>query len=470
MVELKNVSFRYGSENAECMYASSLKNIDLTVKTGECVLLTGPSGCGKTTILRLINGLIPHFYPGALSGDILIDGGSVKERELYDTALIIGTVFQNPRTQFYNVDTTGELAFGCENRGLPEQEIYTRIDRTVAHFRMASLMDRNIFRLSDGEKQKIACASVNVSEPKIILLDEPSANLDYTATLMLRELILRWKAEGKTIIAAEHRIAYLWDIIDRAVILRDGEIVGEFTGSGKEELTQNQLTQMGLRTTVTESPAEMQMDSFREGDRPITLRNFHFAYHGEKKNIVDIPILQIAAGQITAIVGANGAGKTSFLNCFCGLEKRCKGTLEYEGKLYDSKSRKKLCFMVMQDTGNQLFTESVLDEVLISLKKGTANEKETAMEIIRNLDLADFADRHPQSLSGGQKQRLAIACALASGRELLLLDEPTSGLDYAHMKETAALLEKLRSMGTTILVVTHDSELIRACCTRRITV
>ena len=470
MVELKNVSFRYGSENAECMYASSLKNIDLTVKTGECVLLTGPSGCGKTTILRLINGLIPHFYLGALSGDILIDGGSVKERELYDTALIIGTVFQNPRTQFYNVDTTGELAFGCENRGLPEQEIYTRIDRTVAHFRMASLMDRNIFRLSDGEKQKIACASVNVSKPKIILLDEPSANLDYTATLMLRELILRWKAEGKTIIAAEHRIAYLWDIIDRAVVLRDGEIVGEFTGNGKEELTQNQLTQMGLRTTVMESPAEMQVDSFREGDRPITLRNFHFAYHGEKKNIVDIPILQIAAGQITAIVGANGAGKTSFLNCLCGLEKRCKGTLEYEGKLYDSKSRKKLCFMVMQDTGNQLFTESVLDEVLISLKKGTANEKETAMEIIRNLDLADFADRHPQSLSGGQKQRLAIACALASGRELLLLDEPTSGLDYAHMKETAALLEKLRSMGTTILVVTHDSELIRACCTRRITV
>ena len=470
MVELKNVSFRYGAGNVECTYASSLKNIDLTVKTGECVLLTGPSGCGKTTILRLINGLIPHFYSGALSGDIFIDGDSVKDRELYDTALIIGTVFQNPRTQFYNVDTTGELAFGCENRGLPEQEIYTRIDRTVAHFRMASLMDRNIFRLSDGEKQKIACASVNVSEPKIILLDEPSANLDYDATLMLKELILRWKAEGKTIIAVEHRIAYLWDIIDRAVVLRDGEIVGEFTGSGKEELTQNQLTQMGLRTTVMESPAEMQMDSFREGDRPITLKNFYFAYRGEKKNIVDIPILQIAAGQITAIVGANGAGKTSFLNCLCGLEKRCKGTLEYEGKLYDSKSRKKLCFMVMQDTGNQLFTESVLDEVLISLKKGTANEKETAMEIIRNLDLADFADRHPQSLSGGQKQRLAIACALASGGDLLLLDEPTSGLDYAHMKETAALLEKLRSMGTTILVVTHDSELIRSCCTRRITV
>lgn len=470
MVELKNVSFCYGSENAGCNDGKCLSHINLTVETGECVLLTGPSGCGKTTVLRLINGLAPQFYPGEITGEIFIDGDRVKERELYDAALTIGTVFQNPRTQFYNVDTTGELAFGCENQGLPEPEIYTRIDRTVAHFHMDYLMDRSIFQLSDGEKQKIACASVNVSEPNIILLDEPSANLDYAATLMLRELILRWKAEGKTIIAAEHRIAYLWDIVDRAVILRDGAIIRELAGTDKDMLTQNDLQTMGLRTNVMEASADIQMDTFRDGDKPITLRDFHFAYRGAKKSIVDIPVLQIAAGQITAIVGGNGAGKTSFLNCLCGLEKRCKGTLAYNGKIYDSKSRKKLCFMVMQDTGNQLFTESVLDEVFISLKKGIANEKEKAMEILRSLDLEDFIDRHPQSLSGGQKQRLAIACALASGRELLLLDEPTSGLDYAHMKETAALMRKICSMGTTILVVTHDSELIHACCTRRIAI
>lgn len=417
MVELKNISFRYGSENTVSKYADCLRNINLTVKTGEFILLTGPSGCGKTTILRIINGLIPQFYPGEVTGEIFIDGESVKEHELYDTALIIGTVFQNPRTQFYNVDTTGELAFGCENRGLSKQEIYARIDSTVADFHMGVLMDRSIFRLSDGEKQKIACASVNVSEPKIILLDEPSANLDYDSTLMLRKLILRWKSEGKTIIAAEHRIAYLWDIIDRAVIMQNGEIIREFTEDEKDMLTQNDLQKMGLRTTVMESPVDIQMEAFQDGDSPITLRNFHFTYRGEKKNIVDIPMLKIAAGQISVIAGANGAGKTSFLNCLCGLEKHCKGTLEYKGKIYDGRSRQKLCFMVMQDTGNQLFTESVLDEVLISLKKGVGNENEKAIEILKSLDLDAFVNRHPQSLSGGQKQRLAIACALASGRE-----------------------------------------------------
>ena len=439
MIKLKNISFRYGSENTISKYAECLRNINLTAKTGELILLTGASGCGKTTMLRLINGLIPQFYQGEVIGEIFINGESINEYELYDTALITGTVFQDPRTQFYNVDTTGELAFGCENRGLSKHEIYARIDSTVARFHMEALMDRNIFRLSDGEKQKIACASVDIADPKIILLDEPSANLDYDATLMLRELILRWKAEGKTI-------------------------------TEKEMLTQNEMQKMGLRTIVMESPADIQMEPFQDGDSPITLRDFYFAHRGEKKNIVNIPILQIAAGHITAIVGTNGAGKTSFLNCLCGLEKHCKGVLEYKGETYDRRARKKLCFMVMQDTGNQLFTESVLDEVLISLKKENGDEKEKAMEILRSLDLDSFVDRHPQSLSGGQKQRLAIACALASGREILLFDEPTSGLDHAHMKETAKLMRKICTMGTTILVVTHDSELIRECCTRSISI
>ena len=347
--------------------------------------------------------LIPQFYPGEVIGDILIDGEETKGKELYDTALKVGTVFQNPRTQFYNVDTTGELAFGCENRGLPEKEIYTRIDKTVARFHMEKLMDRSIFHLSDGEKQKVACASVDVSDPDIILLDEPSANLDYDTTLVLREMMVQWKAAGKTIIVAEHRIAYLWDIIDRAVIMRDGRIVRELVGSEKDGLTPDELYSMGLRTTITESPSDIEKDTFRKEDTPITLKKFRFSYRGKKQPIVNIPLLQLAEGEITAIVGANGAGKTSLLNCLCGLEKRCKGKLQYKGKNYGRKARRKLCFMVMQDTGNQLFTESVLDEVLISLPKNTAHEKEKAREILQSLDLADYTDRHPQSLSGGAK-------------------------------------------------------------------
>ena len=468
MVELKHVSFRYGSEESGAELSNSLSDLSLTVQDGEFVLLTGPSGCGKTTILRLINGLIPHFYPGTVEGSVTIDGKAVQERELYETAEQVGTVFQNPRSQFYNVDTTGELAFGCENRGLRESEIYGRIDDTVARFQIEKLMDRNIFCLSDGEKQKIACASVDVSGPEIILLDEPSANLDYSSTMALRELIRLWQHEGKTIIAAEHRIAYLWDLIDRAVILRDGRIVQEICGEEKKALNDQKLAAMGLRSTRQEAPDQIELPIIKAGDKEIILRKFRFTYSGAGQPVFDFPELRLAAGEITAITGTNGAGKTSFLSCLCGLEKRCRGTLEYEGNLYDRKARQRLCFMVMQDTGNQLFSESVLDEVLISLPKGTANEKERAAEILKQLDLDGFLDRHPQSLSGGQKQRLAIACLLASGRKILLLDEPTSGLDYAHMMETAALLKQLQSLGATILVVTHDSELIRACCSRKL--
>ena len=469
MVELKNVSFRYGSEERQEYGEDSLSGVNLTVRDGEFVLLTGPSGCGKTTILRLINGLIPHFYPGQIEGEVLLGGKSVGSQELYETALQVGTVFQNPRTQFYTVDTTGELAFGCENRGLPEERIYARIDDTVSRLGIEKLMDRNIFRLSDGEKQQIACASVDVAGSEIILLDEPSANLDFEATAALRDLIIQWRGQGKTILAAEHRIAYLWDLIDRAVILRNGKIFRELRGGEKAALTPEALAGMGLRSTVQESPASMDLPAFLKEDEPLTFTSFRFAPPGMKKPVVDIPKLSLAAGEITAITGANGVGKTSLLRCICGLERRSKGILTFKGKTYDGKARRKLCFMVMQDTGNQLFTESVLEEVLISLPKGAEQGREQAAEILRSLDLEELFDRHPQSLSGGQKQRLAIACALASGREILLLDEPTSGLDYAHMLETAGLLKQLRARGITILVVTHDCELIRACCTRQYT-
>ena len=185
MIEFEKVSFSYDATPEE----KSLSNFSLTVNTGEFVLFTGPSGCGKTTLLRILNGLIPEFYSGDIKGNIQIDGQDIEGRRIEDQAGKIGTVFQNPRAQFFNVDTTSELAFGPENLGLPEDEIIGRIYKTVKDFHIGALMNRSIFELSGGEKQKIACASVNALQPEIVLLDEPSANLDYEATENLREIL-----------------------------------------------------------------------------------------------------------------------------------------------------------------------------------------------------------------------------------------------------------------------------------------
>ena len=173
MIELKNISFRH--ENAD---VPSLKNVSLTIADGECVLLCGESGSGKTTITRLINGLIPHFYEGALEGFAMVNGLNVTEAELYETAKLVGSVFQNPRSQFFCVDTTSELAFGCENMGMPENEVLARVDAAAKELKIENLLGHSIFELSGGEKQKIACASVSALRPQVMVLDEPTSNLD----------------------------------------------------------------------------------------------------------------------------------------------------------------------------------------------------------------------------------------------------------------------------------------------------
>ena len=216
MIALQNINFRYAGGND----AGGLENINLTIPDGQVLLLCGKSGCGKTTLTRLINGLIPNYYDGKLTGNVLLNGKNISQLPLYETAKYVGSVFQNPRTQFFTVDTTSELAFGCENQGLPENEIVERVKFIADQFDIESLMGKNIFCMSGGEKQKIACASVSVSDPPIMVLDEPSSNLDISATEDLRHMIQRWKEQGKTVVIAEHRLYYLRDLIDRVLYWR----------------------------------------------------------------------------------------------------------------------------------------------------------------------------------------------------------------------------------------------------------
>ena len=437
---------------------NGVRDISLSIAEGECVVLCGESGCGKTTITRLINGLIPHYYEGTLCGSVQIDGADVSAQPLYETAKKVGSVFQNPRSQFFNVDTTSEITFGCENLGMPEAQIRENLGQTIHDFRLERLMDRSIFELSGGEKQKIACAGAAMMQPDIYVLDEPSSNLDVSSIMDLRQTLRAWKEQGKTIVISEHRLYYLRGIADRFVYLKDGEIAGEYSPEEFAQLSEELRQELGLRAfslgQIKPKADLMQMRGQME------LHGFRFGYKGGTQ-VLHIGDCSIPAHGIVGIIGNNGAGKSTFSRCLCGLEKRC-GEVIRDGKTYRPKDRLNTCYMVMQEVNHQLFTESVLDEVMISMEQ---ENEPLAKQILQQLDLGAYMDRHPMSLSGGQKQRVAIASAIASHRSMMVFDEPTSGLDNRHMKEVAQVLRQLHAEGISLYIITHDVELVMECCT-----
>jgi len=454
---LRGVTFRYA--NGE---QGALNSIDLEIKRGECVLLCGSSGCGKTTVTRLLNGLIPHYYEGELRGEVTVLGRDIRETAIEELAGTVGSVFQNPRSQFFCVDTTAELAFGCENMGLPEAEIRRRMDKTVSEMRIEGLLGRSIFNLSGGEKQKIACAGVAAMLPELIVLDEPTSNLDLDAIDELREVIAAWRSQGRTVVIAEHRLGWLDGLCDRVIFMENGAVSAEFAGTDFFALSTQKLNSMGLRALHTDrnflgSEAGLHAIKPFSGGEVITLEGFSYSYG--RQAALGIGRLELPVGSVTAVVGHNGAGKSTFVRCLCGLQKRFRGTVTLGGRRLRSKDMMRLSYMVMQDVNHQLFTETVLEEVLLGAEEGS---EARADEILGKLGISQYKERHPMSLSGGQKQRVAIASALLAGKKLLVFDEPTSGLDFRSMERTAELL---RSLGSTVLIVTHDMELIERCCT-----
>ncbi len=257
---------------------------------------------------------------------------------------------------------------------------------------------------------------------------------------------------------SEHRLYYLNGIADRYLYLKDGMLCGDYTAEQFDRIPESERRKMGLRSNHL---ASLTLNNvLHSSGNTAMLNSFRFAYKNAPE-ILKIGSCNIPYGGIIGIIGHNGAGKSTFSRGFCGLEKR-SGTITINQKTFSPKDRLNMCYMIMQDVGHQLFTESVLDEVLISMPE---ENETTARTILAQLDLLTLSDRHPASLSGGQKQRLAIASAIAAERSIVFLDEPTSGLDYRHMLQTAALLKKLRENGKTVYVITHDPELICECCT-----
>jgi len=453
MIEIRDVSFTYASGGER-----GIRHISLRIRKGETVLLVGESGCGKTTVTRLINGLIPNFYEGQMEGSTAVGGiPDAAGADLYDIARHVGSIFQNPRNQFFNVDTDSEIAFSCENMRMPPDEIDRRVNATVEEMDISALMHRSIFGLSGGEKQKIACACVRAFDPDIYVFDEPSSNLDVSAIDDLRSVLMKIKKSGKTVVIAEHRLNYLRNIADRVIFMADGRIIREYTGTEFFALTDDTLHTLGLRTA----------GHFRFGNEPedyasgsIEFSDISFCRRNGKK-VVDIEKLCIPIGSVCAIIGQNGAGKTTLIRSLCGLERKAKGSLKLNGKKLSRRQRRNSFYLVMQDVNHQLFTESVMDEVLLSMPE---EDRKKAKDILESLDLDTLSDLHPMALSGGQKQRAAIAAGIASERNTIILDEPTSGLDYRHMEEIAKAVLKMKEQGKTVVIVTHDPELIERSC------
>ena len=487
MIELKNVTFTY--HNAE--RSAGVYGIDLQIPAGQVVLLCGLSGCGKTTITRLINGLAPAYYAGTLEGQVLIDGRDSASVTLYELSQKVGSVFQNPRSQFFSLDSTSEIAFGCENTGVPREEMYRRIGQVSRDLDMANLLDRNLFALSGGEKQKIACASAAAMQPAIFVLDEPSSNLDLRSIANLKAVIRKWKEQGKTVVIAEHRLYYLMEIADRVIYMENGRIIKDFPIAEFLKVDTEVLHRKGLRSQkAMEYTPGCIREAFPEGtfegspeeafvcdpaekppvfERYVTFSGLAFSYG--KKRVLDIPELKVPSGAVTGVLGFNGAGKSTLAWVICGLEKRAKGVLNDSGKSYTAKARLKKSYMVMQDVNHQLFTESVIEEILLSMDVSDVNgeaarqkARQKALDILRAMNLSEFKEVHPMALSGGQKQRLAVASAIAADKEFLIFDEPTSGLDYAHMLEVAGSITRLAHAGKTVFIISHDPELIAACC------
>lgn len=484
------IEFQEAGYSYESVDGASAHDVNFAQREGECVVVTGPSGCGKTTLTRMVNGLIPAVYSGEEVGKVSVFGRSIADWEMDDLSCAVGSVFQNPRSQFFNLDTTSEIAFGCENMGVPREEIARRIVRTTRALGIGHLLERDIRALSGGEKQLVAVASVHAMDPSVFVLDEPTAALDVRAMLCLRDAIKRLKAAGKTVFVAEHRLWWLRGVADRIVLMRDGTVEADMPAeifSRMPEQTRESLglrawdiTQVEPRSARAAHSAHGSSETSSVGTPVLSVRGLKVRYGRRGSFVVDGCDFDAVAGRAVALVGRNGAGKSTFARCLAGLQTETEGEIRIDGQMLSARKRAGNVFLGMQESGYQLFSDTVEGELRLALDARRVHEgrpvADDATGGVLDADaafveskLADFGlealrGRHPLSLSGGQRQRLVIAAGSLQGSRVLVLDEPTSGLDRANMERVAAEIERLKASGHCIVIITHDFEFACSTC------
>lgn len=427
----KDLAFTYAEEHHLALYAERFY-----AAPGELIFVTGVSGCGKSTLLNIINGTIPEVIEGELSGTL--ERFDTQGHSVIDIWQAVGNVFQNPRSQFFSTNSTAELVFGMENFGYPKATIQKRLDEIVTLHRAQNLLDRNIFDLSSGERQRLALLSVLMIDPPVLLFDEPSANLDYHHACWLKRELARLKAQGKTIIVADHRSFYLEGLIDTYWHIDGGnlEVYRSFEDciAAGHQIRPANLWHIPLAPRTNISP----------GAAKITVQDLSY------KTILQSVSLTCNEGEITFLVGANGAGKTTLARLISGALKPDKGEITtIDTPLY-----------LMQDADYQLFGASCAHELSLGIAHPhTPQTAQHITETLATVGLSELSKHHPQQLSGGQKQRLQLAIALMSERKVWLMDEPTSGLDQKSMNCLVDQLNEARKT-RTILVISHDYEFI----------
>ncbi len=451
MIKFKNVTYRYPFQEE-----NAVNSISMHIKKGETVLCTGASGCGKSTLINLINGLAPHYFKGEIEGDVFVNGINNRDRKIYEISKDVGTLFQDPEHQFFTLNVKDELAFGLECKGVDEKIIEEAISKVEKDFFLTPIINSYIFHLSEGEKQKVALASIFLQKPSILILDEPSANLDIKSAKELAEKLAALKESGMTIFIVDHRLYWLKDIVDRVFILKEGNICEE----GDFSIVEKKQKEYGLRSSFVchSNKEEIVFKSFlKEG---VDIENMSFFHKGDK-TIFSSFNASIPSKKVVAIVGENGAGKTTFARILTGLNKLQDGKIYLKGESIKPKDLLKKSSLVLQNTDYQLHMKTVEEELEVCHKK----EKEYTTTLLDFFGLKKFAKRHPQSLSAGQKQRVVIAAAIAKEPEILILDEPTSGLDGVNMDIVAKAIKNATSQGVSVFIITHDLELIEKCST-----
>ncbi len=494
MIQIDHLTYTYPGSSCR-----ALRNVSLDITEGEFVLVAGPSGSGKSTLLRCLNGLVPHFTGGTVSGSISVSGHQPIVEGPQALSSVVGFVFQDPESQFVVDRVEDEIAFALENAAVPRTEMRLRVEEVLHLLDLVSLRDRPLDTLSGGEKQRVAIATALAFRPRVLALDEPTSQLDPQAAQDVLQALVRLNQDlSLTIILAEHRLERVLPYVDRLVYLpNSGDEV--LTGPPRRILRRMDLTppMITLAKELDWDPLPLTVKEGRHlaarssprhpglGTRPgapapgpaedqrvdpqIAIRNLQFAYNGT--SVLRGVDLEVARGELVALMGRNGSGKTTLLKCIVGLLMPGRGEITMQERSLIGRPTAEICLNVgylPQDPGDLLFADTVIDELRITLRNHDLSQHPPVepSALMARLDLQDVAHSYPRDLSAGQRQRVALGAVTVTRPRLLLLDEPTRGLDYPAKRELVRLLREWQKEGTSILLVTHDVELVAQAADR----